>query len=229
MGEINIPFVGRYIGAFGQITQITKITMIHDLTVITFRDAIDFHRFRLIDQVKQRGKGIAEADAAAATVADIENAFELGIELRRVVVCPDEIETISQDLSALRSSHDLVFTSGGVEGVQPPAGIRSTIPIRVSFGGTGDGAMQFDGPEGVAYFQLTMKGGRRCSSAAAYLKPVRDRSNLRIVTDALRREFGLRSRLQLVNDPRAADLVLRGRIQPLEITSEATGDHSLQR
>ncbi|MGB5702522.1 MAG: competence/damage-inducible protein A [Polyangiales bacterium] len=40
--------------------------------------------------------------------------FELGIELRRVVVCPDEIETISRDLSELRASHDLVFTSGGV-------------------------------------------------------------------------------------------------------------------
>jgi molybdenum cofactor synthesis domain-containing protein len=40
--------------------------------------------------------------------------FELGIELRRVVVCPDEIDTISQELSTLRASHDLVFTSGGV-------------------------------------------------------------------------------------------------------------------
>ncbi len=40
--------------------------------------------------------------------------FELGIELRRVVVCPDEIDTISRDLTELRSSHDLVFTSGGV-------------------------------------------------------------------------------------------------------------------
>ncbi len=40
--------------------------------------------------------------------------FELGIELRRVVVCPDEIEAISADLSELRASHDLVFTSGGV-------------------------------------------------------------------------------------------------------------------
>jgi len=40
--------------------------------------------------------------------------FELGIELRRVVVCPDEVETIAVDLSALRASHDLVFTSGGV-------------------------------------------------------------------------------------------------------------------
>jgi molybdenum cofactor synthesis domain-containing protein len=40
--------------------------------------------------------------------------FELGIELRRVVVCPDEVDTISRELSALRSGHDLVFTSGGV-------------------------------------------------------------------------------------------------------------------
>jgi len=40
--------------------------------------------------------------------------FELGIELRRVVVCPDEVPTIAEDLSALRTTHDLVFTSGGV-------------------------------------------------------------------------------------------------------------------
>jgi choline dehydrogenase len=38
--------------------------------------------------------------------------------------------------------------------------------------------------EGVGYFQLTMKGGRRCSSAVAYLKPARGRSNLEIVTNA---------------------------------------------
>ncbi|MGB8329304.1 MAG: molybdopterin-binding protein [Polyangiales bacterium] len=40
--------------------------------------------------------------------------FELGIGLRRVVVCPDEVDIISRDLSELRASHDLVFTSGGV-------------------------------------------------------------------------------------------------------------------
>ncbi|MBW2225123.1 MAG: hypothetical protein JRF54_13095 [Deltaproteobacteria bacterium] len=40
--------------------------------------------------------------------------FDLAIELRRVLVCPDEISTISKDLSDLRASHDLVFTSGGV-------------------------------------------------------------------------------------------------------------------
>jgi len=38
--------------------------------------------------------------------------------------------------------------------------------------------------EGVGYFQMTMKNGRRCSSAAAYLKPVRHRRNLTILTRA---------------------------------------------
>lgn len=40
--------------------------------------------------------------------------FDLGIHLRRVVVCPDEVPTISKELTELRKSHDLVFTSGGV-------------------------------------------------------------------------------------------------------------------
>ncbi|MEL6293239.1 MAG: GMC family oxidoreductase N-terminal domain-containing protein [Pseudomonadota bacterium] len=38
--------------------------------------------------------------------------------------------------------------------------------------------------EGVGYFQLTMTGGRRCSSAVAYLRPARDRQNLEILTNA---------------------------------------------
>ena len=40
--------------------------------------------------------------------------FELGIELRRVVVCPDEVDTIAKELTDLRNGHDMVFTSGGV-------------------------------------------------------------------------------------------------------------------
>ncbi|APE42099.1 choline dehydrogenase [Sulfitobacter alexandrii] len=38
--------------------------------------------------------------------------------------------------------------------------------------------------EGVGFFQLTSRNGRRCSSAVAYLNPVRKRPNLRIVTHA---------------------------------------------
>ncbi len=58
--------------------------------------------------------------------------------------------------------------------------------------------------EGVGYFQLTMTGGRRCSSAVAYLKPARGRANLRIVTDAQterlilegKRAVGVRARVE---------------------------------
>jgi len=38
--------------------------------------------------------------------------------------------------------------------------------------------------EGVGYYQLTTNNGRRCSSAQAFLKPARGRSNLRIETEA---------------------------------------------
>ncbi|MGQ7791887.1 GMC family oxidoreductase [Faunimonas sp. B44] len=39
--------------------------------------------------------------------------------------------------------------------------------------------------EGVGYFQLTARRGRRCSAAVAYLNPARARANLQIVTRAL--------------------------------------------
>jgi choline dehydrogenase len=39
--------------------------------------------------------------------------------------------------------------------------------------------------EGVGYFQLTARKGRRCSAAVAYLNPARKRANLRILTRAL--------------------------------------------
>ena len=38
--------------------------------------------------------------------------------------------------------------------------------------------------EGVGYYQLTAHRGRRCSSAVAYLKPARGRSNLQILTNS---------------------------------------------
>lgn len=43
----------------------------------------------------------------------------------------------------------------------------------------------------------------------------------RLVGDALRREFDLRGAFRLVDDPAAADYVLRGRIQPLAVASNS--------
>ena len=44
-----------------------------------------------------------------------------------------------------------VFTGDGIEGVAPPPGAGSSRPVVVSFGGTGSGALEFRGPQGVAY------------------------------------------------------------------------------
>ena len=41
--------------------------------------------------------------------------------------------------------------------------------------------------EGVGYFQLTTRNGRRCSAAVAYLRPARKRPNLRVITRATTR------------------------------------------
>ncbi len=40
--------------------------------------------------------------------------FAIGVTVRRVIMCPDEIEVIAADLNALREAHDVVFTTGGV-------------------------------------------------------------------------------------------------------------------
>ena len=46
-----------------------------------------------------------------------------------------------------------VFNQAGIEGVAPPPGADSPLPVRVSFGGTGSGPLQFSNPQGVAYYQ----------------------------------------------------------------------------
>ena len=46
-----------------------------------------------------------------------------------------------------------VFTGGGIEGVAPPPGASQIKPVVVSFGGTGNGPLNFDQPSGVAYFR----------------------------------------------------------------------------
>ena len=48
--------------------------------------------------------------------------------------------------------------------------------------------------EGVGYFQLTTRNGRRCSAAVAYLNPARSRENLKIVTRAAVQRIELEGR-----------------------------------
>ncbi len=58
--------------------------MIHDFPVHALIDAVDLAGARGVDRVEQRRKCLAQAEAAATTVADVEHALEFLLE--RVVV-----------------------------------------------------------------------------------------------------------------------------------------------
>lgn len=68
-----------------------------------------------------------------------------------LAVAPDQ----TGYLFVLDAGHDslYVFNRLGLEGVAPPPGTGSTRPVRVSFGGTGAGPLQFRNPRGLAYFR----------------------------------------------------------------------------
>ena len=69
--------------------------------------------------------------------------------------------------------------------------------------------------EGVGYFQLTMKKGRRCSSAVAYLNPVKGRKNLTIVTNAQTEKV-------LIKEGRAVGIRVRrgGTMESIQVRKE---------
>ncbi|NVK31843.1 MAG: GMC family oxidoreductase N-terminal domain-containing protein, partial [Gammaproteobacteria bacterium] len=58
--------------------------------------------------------------------------------------------------------------------------------------------------EGVGYFQLTTRNGRRCSASVAFLNPARKRSNLQIITHAMVEKV-------LIEDGRAVGVRYRDR------------------
>ena len=41
-----------------------------------------------------------------------------------------------------------------------------------------------EGQEGIGYYQVTQRDGRRCSTAVAYLNPAKERENLTVITEA---------------------------------------------
>ena len=86
----------------------------------------------------------------------------------------DELHGAGGPLGVANFSDDRELCRAYVE-----AAVEAGIPRNDDF----NGAVQ----EGVGYYQLTARNGRRCSAAVAYLKPARKRANLRVETDALAR------------------------------------------
>jgi choline dehydrogenase len=87
------------------------------------------------------------------------------------------------------------------------AGIQSGLPFNDDFNGVEQ--------EGVGLFQVTQKNGRRCSTAAGFLKQAKDRPNLTIITDA-------HARRVLFEGKRAAgvEFVKGGKMQQVQASNE---------
>ena len=83
--KIQVPFVGRHIGAFGQVAQVAQIALVHHRPVVFFVNAVHFHGLAVVHQIKQRRKRAAQAHTAAAAMANIKNALHL-LEGRLFVV-----------------------------------------------------------------------------------------------------------------------------------------------
>ncbi|MDH3714066.1 MAG: choline dehydrogenase [Gammaproteobacteria bacterium] len=86
------------------------------------------------------------------------------------------------------------------------AAVQAGIPRNDDF----NGAEQ----EGVGYFQVTSRGGRRSSTAVAFLRPAEKRGNLRVVTNALA------SRV-LFDGSRAVGVAYRHNSQDIEARARA--------
>ena len=69
--------------------------------------------------------------------------------------------------------------------------------------------------EGAGYFQLTNRNGRRCSAAVAYLRPIRSRPNLKVITNALVQGLAL-------EDKRATGVICErgGRVETVSAARE---------
>jgi hypothetical protein len=85
MGKIDIPLMRRHIRTFGHVTQITQITVIYDFPVIFLGNTIDFHGVGFIDQIKQGGKGMAQAYTTTATMTDVIHSLQFFIESLLVI------------------------------------------------------------------------------------------------------------------------------------------------
>jgi len=77
--------VRRHIRALGHVAQVAQVAVLYHLPVDAFVHAIELERRRGVDGIEQDRERLAQAEAAPATMADVEHPLQLGIERRLIV------------------------------------------------------------------------------------------------------------------------------------------------
>ena len=83
--KVDVPRMRRRVGALGHEAQVAEVAFVHDLPVILLVHAVDFHGGRFIDEIEQRGKGVAQVHAAPAAMTQVEDALHL-LQQRLLVI-----------------------------------------------------------------------------------------------------------------------------------------------
>ena len=73
--KVHVELMWGNVGALGQVTEVAQIALLGHLAVVRLIYPIHFHGVGLINEVKQRGEGVAETDATSAPVTDIKHAL----------------------------------------------------------------------------------------------------------------------------------------------------------
>ena len=74
----------RHVRTLRHVAEIAQVALVDDLPVVVFFYAVDLHRGGVVDEVEERRERGAQADAAPAAVADLEDPPELLLGLRPV-------------------------------------------------------------------------------------------------------------------------------------------------
>src|SRR5204862_1115771 len=82
--EVDVPGVRRHVWALGHEAHVAERAGLFDFGVSLLRHAVDLAGRTRVDQVEQPREGIAEIEAAAAAVTDVEDALHLLFERRLV-------------------------------------------------------------------------------------------------------------------------------------------------
>src|SRR5205823_9923889 len=83
--KVDVPGMRWHVRTLGHEAHVAQVAVIHDLPEHPPLDARDFALRGSVHRVEQRGKGVAQAEAAAAAVADVEHAREFALERAHVV------------------------------------------------------------------------------------------------------------------------------------------------
>src|SRR5258708_3928535 len=83
--EVDVPRMRRHIRAFGHVAHVAEVTLVDHLPEGLLIYAIELAGLGVVDEIEQSRKGIAQIEAAAAAMADIEYPFELLLQRTRVI------------------------------------------------------------------------------------------------------------------------------------------------